>query len=271
MDRSADRYAVFGNPVAHSVSPQLHAAFAAQTGQHLHYEKCEIAPKDFAAAVDSFFAGGGKGLNITLPFKGDACTCAERLTVRARDARAVNTLWPDVDHTLVGDNTDGVGFIRDLTVNHRFSVTGKTILLLGAGGAARGVLGPLLEQRPARLHIANRTASRAIKLASLYGENITSGGLKHWPDMRFDLVVNATAAGHAGAVAVPPPERLAGKWAGYDLSYGAAAEPFLDWARSHNAAFALDGWGMLLEQAAESFYLWRGVRPNTTAMLNKQP
>ncbi|HET7370373.1 MAG TPA: shikimate dehydrogenase [Gammaproteobacteria bacterium] len=263
-----DRYALFGNPVAHSVSPRLHAAFAAQTGQHLHYEKREIAPVDFAAAVDAFFAGGGKGLNITLPFKGDACACASRLTIRAREARAVNTLWQDVDLTLVGDNTDGVGFIRDLTVNHRFSVAGRTVLLLGAGGAARGVLGPLLEQGPARLHVANRTAARAVELAGLYGDNVTGGGLDDWPDERFGLIVNATAAGHAGTVAVPPAERLSGGCVCYDLSYGAAAEPFLAWARTRDTALALDGWGMLVEQAAESFYLWRGIRPETTELLH---
>ncbi|HET7587618.1 MAG TPA: shikimate dehydrogenase [Gammaproteobacteria bacterium] len=262
-----DRYALFGNPVAHSVSPQIHAAFAAQTGQALRYEKREVAPADFRSAVDDFFTSGGKGLNVTLPFKADACTYAARVTPRARAAAAANTLWQDSDGTLTGDNTDGIGFVRDLAVNSLIRIDGKNILVLGAGGAARGIFGPLLEQHPARLHIANRTAARATELANCYGEHVTGGGLENWPDTRFDLVVNATAAGHGGAAVAPPAELLARAWFGYDLSYGAAAKPFLDWARTHNAARVLDGWGMLVEQAAESFYLWRGVRPNTTEVL----
>ncbi|HET6724814.1 MAG TPA: shikimate dehydrogenase [Gammaproteobacteria bacterium] len=262
-----DRYALFGNPVAHSASPDLHSAFARQTGQNLVYDKCEIAPGDFTAAVQAFFANDGKGLNVTLPFKREACACADRLTARARQAQAVNTLWRDASGTLIGDNTDGVGFIRDLTSNRGIRIAGRRILILGAGGAARGIVGPLLEQTPARLHIANRTASRAAALAESFGGPATGGGLAEWPTYRFDLIVNATAAGHDEAVAAPPDECLASDFIGYDLSYGTAAGPFLDWARTHDAAAASDGWGMLVEQAAESFYLWRGVRPETAPVL----
>ncbi|HET7307586.1 MAG TPA: shikimate dehydrogenase [Gammaproteobacteria bacterium] len=263
----ADRYALFGHPVAHSVSPALHAAFARQTGQEFTYDKHTVAPDDFSARVKEFFAIGGKGLNITLPFKGAAFAGADRLTPRARQAQAVNTLWRDNSGALVGDNTDGAGFIRDLTVNHSIPVGGKNILLIGAGGAARGIIGPLLEQAPARLHIANRTASRATELAALFGSPVTGGGFDVWPDARFDLIINATAAGHEGVAAAPPDKLLAPRFSGYDLSYGDVAAPFLQWAQSHRAASACDGWGMLVEQAAESFYLWRGLRPDTAPVI----
>ncbi|HET7570259.1 MAG TPA: shikimate dehydrogenase [Gammaproteobacteria bacterium] len=269
MSAAPDRYALFGHPVAHSVSPQIHAAFAQQAGQNLRYEKREIPLDGFAAAVADFFAGGGKGVNATLPFKGEAFACAGRITPRAEAASAVNTLWPADDGTLVGDNTDGVGFVRDLTINKGIAVTGKTVLLMGAGGAARGVLRPLLELAPARLHIANRTAARATELAE--DPNVTGGGFDDWPDLRFDLIINATAAGHGGSAIAPPPTLLAPGCACYDLSYGDAAVPFLEWARRQGVARTLDGWGMLVEQAAESFFLWRGVKPDTGAVIAAGP
>ncbi|HET8551059.1 MAG TPA: shikimate dehydrogenase [Gammaproteobacteria bacterium] len=264
-----DRYALFGHPVAHSVSPQIHAAFARHTGQDLQYEKRDVPLNGFAAAVDAFFAAGGKGLNVTLPFKGEACARAGHLTRRAQAARAVNTLWRAPDGALVGDNTDGVGFIRDLTINNGITVAGKTILLLGAGGAARGVLKPLLELAPARLHIANRTAARAVELAE--GRTVTGGGLDDWPDLRFDLIIDATAAGHTASALAPPSKLLAERCACYDLSYGEAAAPFLEWARRQGITQTLDGWGMLVEQAAESFFLWRGVKPDTGAIIAAGP
>jgi shikimate dehydrogenase len=262
-----DKYAVFGNPVAHSVSPALHARFARQTGQTLSYRKQAVAREEFAATVDAFFAAGGQGRNITLPFKGEAHDLAKQLSPRAREARAVNTLWQGADGELIGDNTDGIGFIRDLTINQGVSIHEKKVLLLGAGGAARGVLGPLLAQSPARLHVANRGAERAAELAAGSNGKVTSGGLDHWPEARFDLIINATAAGYTRAVTAPPAHQLAHSFICYDLSYGAAAEPFLAWANEQGAARAIDGWGMLVEQAAESFYAWRGVRPDTTPVL----
>lgn len=265
-----DRYALFGNPVAQSASPELHTAFARQTGQDLVYDKHEIARGGFTAAVRAFFAEGGKGLNVTLPFKHEACACAESLTARARTAQAANTLWCDESGRLVGDNTDGVGFARDVRVNQGIRVANRNVLILGAGGAARGVIAPLLEQAPARLHIANRTASRAAELARSFDGPVTGGGFGTWPDGRFDLIINATAAGHGGAVAAPANERLAPDFIAYDLNYGTVAEPFLEWARQHHAAAVSDGWGMLVEQAAESFYLWRGIRPDTAPMLAKR-
>lgn len=261
------RYAVFGNPVAHSVSPRIHAAFAKQTGHDLSYDKMEVPLDGLDAAVDDFFAAGGKGLNITLPFKAQAFECADHATVEACDAGAVNTLWRESNDTLVGANTDGVGFIRDLTVNQRASLAGRRVLLLGAGGAARGILGPLLQARPAHVHIANRTAARATALAARHPGNVTGAGLDDWPADRFDLVINASAAGHDGATSTPPPDLLGATCVCYDLSYGHAAAAFLDWARTHGAARALEGWGMLVEQAAESFHLWRGVRPETAAIV----
>lgn len=262
-----DRYAVFGHPVHHSVSPALHHAFATQTGQALEYTKQAVQPDQFAAAVNRFFHADGKGLNITLPFKRQAYALADRLTKRARCAQAVNTLWKDAGGKLHGDNTDGVGFIRDLTVNQRIAVADKTILLIGAGGAARGVLNPLATAGPKRLHIANRTSGKAVELAASYPAEVTGGGLNAWPHMQFDLIINASAAGHNKVVSTPPATRLAPELTCYDLSYGTPAAPFLSWAHAQGATKAIDGWGMLVEQAAEAFELWRDIRPDTAPVI----
>lgn len=262
-----DRYALFGNPVAGSPSPAIHAAFARQTGAALTYQKQAVPTEGFGAMLTAFFDAGGKGLNVTLPFKREAFDLAERSTPRARRARAVNTLWRDAAGALVGDNTDGAGFIRDLTANHSVTLAGRRVLLLGAGGAARGVLAPLLDGRPACLHVANRTGARARALAGEYPHANVGGGDLDTPPGAFDLIVNATSAGHGGAAPRLPADILAPAGVCYDLSYGAAAAPFLAWARDRGAALALDGWGMLVEQAAESFYLWRGVRPETASLI----
>jgi shikimate dehydrogenase len=265
-----DRFAVFGHPVAHSASPRLHAAFARQTGQTLGYDKRDIEPGDFARAVADFFAGGGRGANVTLPFKQAALKLADRATDRARRAGAVNTLWQGADGRLMGDNTDGAGFMRDLTVNRHVELAGARILLLGAGGAARGVLGPLIDRNPARLHIANRTQKRALALAHAQA-GVTASDLSAWPTEQFDLVINATAAGHGGRAVLPPRDRLAPGSIGYDLNYGEAAAPFLEAARERGIRPVFDGWGMLVEQAAEAFYLWRGARPETASLLAAGP
>jgi shikimate dehydrogenase len=258
-----DRYAVFGHPIAHSKSPQIHAAFARQTGQDMTYEAI-LAPKDgFADAVVAFVAAGGRGANVTVPFKEAAFRLADRLTPRARRAGAVNTLSFDADGTL-GDNTDGAGLVADLIRNLQCPLAGKRILLLGAGGAARGAIEPLLDQQPAVLVIANRTVGRAEELARLFDRGVVACGFDA-VDAPFDLVINATAASLAGEL--PPlsshiftPDTLA-----YDMMYGRDT-PFLVFARTHGAATA-DGLGMLVEQAAEAFALWRGVRPDTAPVI----
>ncbi len=265
----SDRYAVIGNPIAHSKSPLIHAAFAAQTGQDLLYTRILAEPDRFADTVRGFVEGGGRGLNVTVPFKEAACRLADELSARARGAGAANTLTVLPGGRLRGDNTDGAGLVRDLAVNHRFLFGGARILLLGAGGAARGVVRPLLEQGPEHLAIANRTAARAEGLAAeLEGLGSVDGcGLDELAGRRFDLVINATASGLSGQVPDIPDDLLApGGWT-YDLFYASEPTPFVRWGRARGAAEALDGLGMLVEQAAESFLAWRGVRPETAPVI----
>lgn len=260
-----DRYAVIGNPIEHSKSPQIHAAFAAQTGQDLEYGRLLGTPGRFAEEVREFFAAGGKGLNVTVPFKEEAWQLAEELSPRARMAKAVNTLLPLPDGGIRGDNTDGVGLVRDLEQNQGARLDGWQLLLLGAGGAARGVLAPLFEARPAAITIANRTASRAEQLAEKLAElgPLTGIGLDRLEGRRFDLIVNATAAGLQDRVPEIPDELLnPGGWC-YDMMYADQPTAFVRWGLAHGAEKSLDGLGMLVEQAAESFFLWRGVRPDT--------
>lgn len=258
-----DRYAVFGHPIAHSKSPQIHAAFARQTGQDMTYEAI-LAPKEgFADSVAAFVAAGGRGANVTVPFKEAAFRLAGRLSPRAERAGAVNTLRFDADGIL-GDNTDGAGLVADLTRNLGCVLAGKRVLLLGAGGAARGVIEPLLGQQPAAVVIANRTVSRAQDLAALFGHGVRASGFDAL-DTPFDLVVNATAASLAGELPPLSPRVFGAVTLAYDMMYGRDT-PFLDFARSHGAATA-DGLGMLVEQAAEAFYLWRDVRPDTAPVI----
>ena len=258
-----DRYAVFGHPIAHSKSPAIHAAFARQTGQDLRYEAI-LAPLDgFAASVDAFVAGGGRGANVTVPFKEEAFRLAARLSARAERAGAVNTL-SFVDGAILGDNTDGAGLVADLDRNLGRDLAGARILLLGAGGAARGVVGPLLDRKPATLVIANRTAGRAEDLARLFDRNVVGCGFEA-VEGRFDLVVNATAASLAGELPPLPPDAFAPGALAYDMMYGRDT-PFLAFARERGAATA-DGLGMLVEQAAEAFFAWRGVRPDTAPVI----
>ncbi|WEN40985.1 Shikimate dehydrogenase (NADP(+)) [Thauera sp. GDN1] len=266
-----DRYAVIGNPIAHSKSPQIHAAFARQTGQALRYEAL-LAPVDgFAPAVADFRAHGGRGMNVTVPFKLEAFALAERHTPRAQAAGAVNTLAFGADGIL-GDNTDGAGLVRDLTTNLDFALAGRRILLLGAGGATRGVLLPLLDSRPASLTIANRTVAKAQALAALFTPHagraqVDACGFDALAGRRFDLVINATAASLAGELPPLPPGLYAEGALAYDMMYGRGHTPFMRAALADGAARVADGLGMLVEQAAESFALWRGVRPDTAAPL----
>ena len=257
-----DRYAVFGHPIAHSKSPQIHAAFARQTGQDMSYEAI-LAPLDgFAGSVADFIAAGGRGANVTVPFKEEAFRLADRLSARARRAGAVNTLTFDGD--ILGDNTDGAGLVADLTRNLHFPLVGKRILLIGAGGAARGGVEPLLEQQPAGLVIANRTVSRAQELAGLFGRGVSACGFDGI-EPPFDVVINATAASLAGELPPLPPEIFTATTLAYDMMYGRDT-PFLGFARTYGACTA-DGLGMLVEQAAEAFCGWRGVRPDTAPVI----
>ena len=258
-----ERYAVFGNPVSHSLSPKIHALFAAQTGQAMTYEAI-CAPLDgFAGAVHAFIVAGegvAKGANVTVPFKLEAYSLADALTPRAAAAGAVNTLSFTVAG-IQGDNTDGAGLVRDLTANLGVSLSGLRILVLGAGGAAQGVILPLCEQNPAEIFIANRSADKAQKLAAVFG--VTGGGFDALNERTFDLVINATSAGLTGAVLPAPsfsPNALA-----YEMVYGRQT-PFMQAARAAGARVA-DGLGMLVEQAAEAFFVWRGVRPKTAPVL----
>lgn len=258
-----DRYAVFGHPIAHSKSPLIHAAFARQTGQDMTYEAI-LAPKDgFAASVAAFVAAGGRGANVTVPFKEEAFRLAGRLSPRAQRAGAVNTLAFDADGSF-GDNTDGAGLVADLARNLQRTLTGRRVLLLGAGGAARGVIEPLLEQQPAALVIANRTVDRARELAALFDRDVRACGFDTL-DTPFDLVINATAASLAGELPPLSPQLFTPDTLAYDMMYGRDT-PFLAFARAQGAATA-DGLGMLVEQAAEAFYLWRGVRPDTAPVI----
>ena len=266
-----DRYAVIGNPIAHSKSPQIHAAFARQTGQELSYEAL-LAPVDgFAQTVADFRAHGGRGLNVTVPFKLEAFALAEHHTARAQAAGAVNTLALGADGIL-GDNTDGAGLVRDLTANLDFALAGRRILLLGAGGATRGVLLPLLDSRPARLTIANRTVAKAEALAALFAARagdcvLDACGFDALAGRRFDLVINATAASLADELPPLPPGLYAEGALAYDMMYARAPTRFMRAALADGAARVADGLGMLVEQAAESFALWRGVRPDSCPVL----
>jgi shikimate dehydrogenase len=259
-----DRYVVIGNPVAHSQSPWIHAEFARQTQQALAYDRIEAPLDGFAAKVDAFRAAGGRGANVTLPFKEQAYSyCAGKASERARAAAAVNTLRFD-GAAVYGDNTDGIGLVNDLERNLGHAIAGKRLLLVGAGGAARGVLQPLLDRRPMLLRIANRTARRAEELARLF-KSVQGGGFRDLAGESFDLLINATSAGLTNE-APPLPEGIFAPGAvAYDMVYGRDT-PFLALARAAGAATS-DGLGMLVEQAAESFQLWRGLRPDTAPVL----
>ena len=264
-----ERYAVMGHPIAHSKSPFIHRRFAAQSGEAIAYDALLVEPGGFRDAVEDFRAGGGRGLNVTIPFKEEAFALASRCSERARRAGAVNTLW--FDGTVVcGDNTDGFGLVRDLTRNLAVRIEARSVLLLGAGGAARGVLGPLLDERPQRLVIANRTESRAVELAGRFAQQgpVSAAALDTLPAGGFDVVVNATAASLAGDLPPLPRDTLRAGGVAYDTAYAVHRTPFVEWGRREGAAVATDGLGMLVEQAAESFRLWRGTEPHTGRVID---
>ncbi|MDR2881259.1 MAG: shikimate dehydrogenase [Azoarcus sp.] len=268
-----DRYALIGNPVEHSKSPLIHAAFASQTRQELSYQAL-LAPLDgFSDTVRMFRAEGGRGANITVPFKIEACSLATRLTERAKLAGAVNTLT-FMDDDILGDNTDGIGLVRDLIINLACPLASRHVLLLGAGGAARGALFPLLQTKPASLTIVNRTVERAQKLRSAFSPHagqttFTAGGFKDLGGWEFDVVINATSASLQNETLPLPGNIFAHDAFAYDMMYNASGTSFLNWARAAGVARFSDGLGMLVEQAAESFALWRGVRPSSASVLSK--
>jgi shikimate dehydrogenase len=266
-----DRYGLVGHPVAHSLSPLIHTLFARQTGQSLTYELIDAEPAAFETAVRGFGAAGGKGLNVTVPHKEAAFALVDEASEAATAAGAVNTITIQGTR-LRGDNTDGVGFIRDVIQNHGESLEGRRIVVLGAGGAARGIALPLLGERPAELVIANRTRERATQLVTHFGNPqemrvATFEELAALPT--FDVVVNATSAGLKGESPPFPGSLIGPDTFCYDLVYSRTDTPFVAWAREHGAARAVQGWGMLVEQAAESFFIWRGIRPATTPILKQ--
>lgn len=264
------RFAVFGNPIKHSRSPFIHSAFAAQCDLRLEYRALRVERDDFVRAATAFFDAGGSGLNVTVPFKEEAAALAAECSPRASRAGAVNTLWLDEAGIIHGDTTDGVGLVRDMVANLGWTVQSARVLILGAGGAVRGVLEPLLRELPAAVHIVNRTVARAETLAHEFGVlgDVTAGGYDSLAGREFDLVINASSAGLSGEAPSLPAGILTERCCCYDLLYGPEPTQFMRWA-AHNAAWAVsDGLGMLVEQAAEAFYVWHRQRPETQAVIH---
>ena len=266
-----DRYGIMGYPVSHSRSPVIHRLFALQTDQDLQYELLLVAPSKLETAIKQFQRTGGKGLNITVPHKTEVTRFVDHLSVRATSAGAVNTLVFR-DNDIVGDNTDGIGLMRDLLVNLNLDLTGASILILGAGGATRGIVAPLLDAEPKSITIANRTLSKARVLAEHFSATgpVTACRFREVrPTSSYDFVINATSTGVKGEVPPYPESAITDRTFCYDLSYGLSPTPFSSWAASRGAAHSVMGWGMLVEQAAESFLLWRGIRPDTQKVLKQ--
>ncbi|MBT8099302.1 MAG: shikimate dehydrogenase [Gammaproteobacteria bacterium] len=266
-----DRYGVIGYPVSHSRSPVIHRLFALQCEQQIQYELLQVSADKLEQTVRQFQSTGGKGLNVTAPHKHAVCQLCDQLSERARTATAVNTL-AFRDGEIFGDNTDGIGLLRDLAVNLGVNLEGANILILGAGGATSGILGPLLEMQPAMITIANRSVDKARKLAerfeALGSISVCSFSVVPGKDP-YDLIINATSAGLQGDTPPYPAAAVSGASFCYDLSYGLKPTPFSAWARERGAAQSVMGWGMLVEQAAESFHIWRGIRPDTAPVLKQ--
>ena len=265
MNHLKDRYAVIGNPIKHSKSPDIHLLFADQTGEILSYEKILAEESQFTQVVEDFFNNGGKGLNVTVPFKNHAYNFVNELSDYAKNARAVNTIYRNNTGEFVGANTDGIGLLRDLKKTLRLQLLNKKILIVGAGGATQGIVEPLLNEKPSELLIANRTPSKAEIIAKQFKSfgNIDYCALDEIPKHHFDLVLHATSVGLEGNNVALPTEIIGPSSCCYDLLYSNQDTPFMEWAKRLRAKTVVDGFGMLLEQAAESFYLWRGKRPDT--------
>ena len=265
---SIDHYAVFGHPIKHSKSPRIHRLFAEQTKQQLKYEAQDVPAESFNQAINNFFEQGGQGLNCTVPLKELAWQRADILSERARFSKAVNTLALQ-DGKILGDNTDGIGLVTDLTSNHSTNLISSRILILGAGGASRGIIGPLMDQSPSKIVIANRTVEKAINLSkkfSMLGD-IQGCGYEALQTQQFDLIINATSASLTGKLPPLPNSLLAKNGCCYDLAYGNEPTVFVEWGIKCGASQSLDGLGMLVEQAAEAFFIWRGVRPETAKII----
>ena len=269
LDRSVSNYAVFGNPVKHSKSPQIHTLFARQTGIALNYQSIGVPIEKFSEYVDLFSSQGGKGLNITVPFKEEACSLCTTLTQRAEISGSVNTIQFDENKNIHGDTTDGQGLINDLSVNHGIKIENKSVLILGAGGSVKAILEPLCIQKPGQIVIANRTVSRAEQLADKFSDqgNIEARSFSKLSSRSFDLIINGTSLSLMGELP-PIPENIIDNGACcYDLMYADKATIFMQWATEHGASIVLDGLGMLVEQAAEAFLIWHGVKPDTASVI----
>lgn len=268
-----DLYAVVGNPISHSKSPRIHSLFASQTGEQLEYTAIQAPEDDFASTVTGFFQRGGQGLNVTVPFKEQAWKLAIRRTERAELAGAANTLYRDSKGLLTADNTDGKGLVTDLAINHGISLAGKRILVLGAGGAVRGVLGPILAEEPEALTIANRTVAKAEGLVTLFipvaGQTRLEACGFEQPAEPFDLIINGTSASLQGDLPPVSVNVIGADTVVYDMMYSLQTTTFNQWALDQGATRVFDGLGMLVEQAAESFRIWRGFRPETRPVIDE--
>lgn len=267
-----DLYAVVGHPVSHSKSPRIHSLFASQTGEPVEYTAIQAPLDGFAATVRQFFDRGGKGVNVTVPFKEQAWQLADRRTGRAEKAGAANTLYYDSEGLLTADNTDGCGLVRDLVGNHGVTLRGANILVLGAGGAVRGVIGPILAEQPAALTIANRTVARADALVDLFSDEagdtvLTACGFEQ-PDQPFDVIINGTSASLQGDLPPLSANVIGTDTVVYDMMYSLQTTTFNQWALEQGATNVFDGLGMLVEQAAESFRVWRGVTPESASVID---
>ncbi|MDD2760227.1 MAG: shikimate dehydrogenase [Methylomonas sp.] len=264
-----DQYAVFGHPISHSKSPRIHGLFAKQTSQTLNYVARDVPADAFESNAGTFFAAGGKGLNCTVPLKELAWRYADTLTERARLSKAVNTLARQPDGRILGDNTDGMGLVNDLMTNNRIGLSGYRILILGAGGATRGILPPILEHHPGDITIANRTPAKAETIAYEFSHlgKLISSDFPGLAGRQFDLIINATSASLSDQLPPLPEKLLAANGSCYDLAYANEPTAFVRWGLQQGARLSLDGLGMLVEQAAEAFYLWRGIRPETSPVI----
>lgn len=268
-----DLYAVVGNPISHSKSPRIHSLFARQTGEPVEYTAIQAPLDDFAGTVRNFFAGGGQGLNVTVPFKEQAWSLADRRTPEAEKAGAANTLYRDGEGLLTADNTDGKGLVTDLIRNHNVKLQGKRLLVLGAGGAVRGVLGPLMASGPAAITVANRTVSKAQALVELFRDEAAGVAFEAYgftvPAEPFDVIINGTSASLQGDLPPLSPNVIGADTVVYDMMYSLTTTTFNQWALDQGAHRVYDGLGMLVEQAAEAFRIWRGIRPQTSAVMDE--
>ena len=271
LDSALSNYAVFGNPINHSKSPKIHSLFAEQTGIALTYQAIEVPSDSFNEYVKSFAEQNGKGLNVTVPFKGDAFSICDSLTERAKKSGSVNTIWFNDEKEIHGDTTDGKGLLNDLIVNHELDLKNKSILVLGAGGSVRAILEPLCEQKPKQIIIANRTVSKAEELVTLFSDYTDIQACSYEDlnqiEQSFDLIINGTSLSLSGKLPDIPMTAINNKTSCYDLMYSDTDTVFMKWAKEQGALKVMDGLGMLVEQAAEAFLIWHGIKPETVPVI----